>query len=447
MTLPIFDLSQPQDRKAWAERLSRLRATASLASPEAATVSELVEDVRARGDDAVVDAMRRFADPDFDASLIRVEPAELAQAEAQLDPLLRSALEAVIDNVDRYQRHIRPVDPPDIHVAAAQVGLRFTPVASAGLLVPGGVAVLVSTLVMLAVPALAAGVDARALAVTHPPATRRAGQPAVDISPEVKACCHMLGIDTLYRIGGAQAVAALAFGTERVSPVDLIAGPGNVFVQLAKQMVAGACGTDGGFYGPSEIVTIADSAADPRCIAADLIAQAEHDPGKCFLVAWSRDVIEAVREEVDSQRGERQRVEAIDRALELESAALLVANEDEAALRADEIAAEHVNLAVADPEAWFDRLRNGGEFFLGDQTPVAAGDYYAGPSHCLPTGTTARFASGISVHTFLKRSGRVRYRDGMPDDAIEIIARLAELEGLDAHAASARVRRRTDDND
>ncbi|MFP6640313.1 MAG: histidinol dehydrogenase, partial [Myxococcota bacterium] len=245
-----------------------------------------------------------------------------------------------------------------------------------------------------------------------------------------------------YRIGGAQAVAALALGTERVQPVDLVAGPGNVFVQLAKQMLAGVCGTDGGFYGPSEIVTIADETADPRCVAADLIAQAEHDPGKCFLVTWSREVIDRIVTELDAQRSQRGRTKAIDAALAEASAALLVADEDEAAERADEIAGEHVNLAVADPEAWLDRLHNGGEFFLGDQTPVAAGDYFAGPSHCLPTGTTARFASGISVYTFLKRSGRIRYRDGMPSEAIDVIAQLAELEGLEAHAASVRVRRR-----
>ena len=173
-----------------------------------------------------------------------------------------------------------------------------------------------------------------------------------------------------------------------------------------------------------------------------MIAQAEHDPGKCFLVAWSRDVVERIAAEVESQLAARGRAQAIEAALQNESAALLVADEEEAAQVADEIAAEHVNLAVRDPEAWLDRLRNGGEFFLGDQTPVAAGDYYAGPSHCLPTGSTARFASGISVYTFLKRSDTVHYRDGMPAEAVDAVARLAELEGLDAHAASARIRRK-----
>ena len=189
---------------------------------------------------------------------------------------------------------------------------------------------------------------------------------------------------------------------------------------------------------------MADESADPRCVAADLIAQAEHDPGKCFLISWSASVLEAITEELESQIQQRGRIQAIERALADESAALLVADSDEAAQVADAIASEHVNLAVADPQEWLERLQNGGEFFLGDQSPVAAGDYFAGPSHCLPTGTTARFASGISAYTFLKRSGHIYYRDGMPGEAIDAIASLAELEGLDAHAASARVRRRLD---
>jgi histidinol dehydrogenase len=442
MPLPILDLSRTADRLAWAERLQRLRSTASLASDAAQTVSEILDAVRARGDEAVVEYMRRWTDPDFDAARIRVSPEEFARAEAELAPSLRSALERSIDNVRAYQSHIRPADLPPITIAGAELGLRFTPVDSVGLMVPGGVAVLVSTLVMLAVPAIVAGVDPSRVRVVNPPPTRREGQPPGDVSPVVLAACAMLGIDTLYRIGGAQAVAALAFGTERVEAVEMIAGPGNVFGQLAKQMVGGTCGTDGGFYGPSEIVTVADEHADPRCIASDLIAQAEHDPGKCFLIAWSAEVVDGIVAELNVQLAKRGRIEAIERALSEESAALITRDSDEAAQLADEIAAEHVNLAVADPEAWLSRLRHGGEFFLGDQTPVAAGDYYAGPSHCLPTGSTARFTSGISVHTFLKRSGTVYYRDGMPDTAIDTIAELAELEGLDAHAESARVRRR-----
>ena len=442
--IPILDLATGPGRDDFESRLSRLRGTTSLAGETAETVASILEDVRSRGDDALVDLMRRFSDPAFDHASIRVREEDFDRAEAALDPTLRASIEASIENVRAYQRHILPAPVDPVVIAGAELGLRHAPVESAGLTVPGGAAVLFSTLIMLAVPAIVAGVEPTRIRVVHPPPTRRPGDegPAGDVSPAVLATCRMLGIDTLYRIGGAQAVAALAYGTETVEPVDLIAGPGNVYGQLAKQMVNGVVGTDGGFYGPSEIVTVADESADPACVASDLIAQAEHDPGKCFLVCWSGEVAAAIVAEVEKQVAERGRSEIIERALEADSAAVLVSGEDEAVEIADRIAAEHVNLAVRDPDALLSRLRNGGEFFLGDQSPVATGDYFAGPSHCLPTGTTARFASGVSVYTFLKRSGTVHYRDGMPDDAIDHVARLAEAEGLDAHAASARVRGR-----
>jgi histidinol dehydrogenase len=444
---PLLDLATPSGRDELESRLARLRGTTSLAGETATLVAGIIEDVRRRGDAALVDLMRKFTDPGFGAASIRVAEADFERAEASLDPALRASLAASIANVRAYQEHVLPRDPAPVVIDGAELGLRHLPVASTGLTVPGGAAVLFSTVIMLAVPALVAGVDPRRIRIVNPPPTRRAdrqggSEPARDISPIVLATCRMLGVETVYRIGGAQAVAALAYGTETVESVDLIAGPGNVYGQLAKQMVAGVVGTDGGFYGPSEIVTLADETADPRCVAADLVAQAEHDPGKCFLVCWQRPVVQAIVAEVGRQLRARGRSEIIARALASESAAVLVADEDEAVALADRVAAEHVNLAVADPERLLGRIRNGGEFFLGDQSAVATGDYYAGPSHCLPTGTTARFASGVSVYTFLKRSGTVFYRNGMPARAIENVARLALAEGLDAHAESVRVRGR-----
>jgi len=282
-------------------------------------------------------------------------------------------------------------------------------------------------------------VDVKSISVATPPPTRRPGEATGDVSPLVLATCALLGISRVYRIGGAQAVAALALGTKSVDPVDLIVGPGNVFTQLAKQQLAGRVGIDG-FYGPSEIVTIADASADPARVASDLIAQAEHDPGRCFLVAWSGGVIEAIQREAAAQLVTRERRAAIEQSFKKWSAAVLVKNEKQAVEVADLFAAEHVNLAVRQPDKLLKKLRNGGEFFLGDATPVAAGDYIAGPSHCLPTGTTARFASGISVYTFLKRSGTVWYRKGMSKTTSQAIARFAEAEGLDGHAESARLR-------
>ncbi|MEM9294919.1 MAG: histidinol dehydrogenase, partial [Planctomycetota bacterium] len=309
----------------------------------------------------------------------------------------------------------------------------------------GGTAPLFSTLIMLAGPAMAAGVAADRLAPIHPPPTRRGEGPAGGVSPVVLAVAKRLGLSKLYRIGGAQGVAALAYGTESVPQVDFIAGPGNVFVQLAKAMVAGACGTEGGFYGPSEVVVVADATANPAWVAADLLAQAEHDPGKCFLVAWDPGVIDAVGKEVARQLAQRGRSEAIVAALRNESAAVLVSDESQAAEVVNELAPEHLSLAVAEPEAWMERVRHAGEAFLGHAAPVAVGDYWAGPSHCLPTGTTARFGSGVSVYTFLKRTGTVAYPQGFDPAAAAGAATLADCEGLDAHATSLRVRVESED--
>lgn len=441
MSLPIFDLSKPAGRAAFAGRLARLRGTASATSRAAQTVARIVDEVRAQGDAAVVRYMRKWTDPAFTADRIRVTRKELLAAEKSIDRKLRQAIGKSIGQVRKYQHHILPRDPEPITIDGARLGLRFTPVESVGLTIPGGKAVLFSSLIMLAAPAMEAGVPAGAISVVNPPPDRRGDAPAADISPIVLATCRMLGVERVYRIGGAQAVAALAYGTGSVGRVAMIAGPGNVFVQLAKQRLAGFVGSDNGFYGPSEIVTIADATAKPERVASDLIAQAEHNPGKCFLIAWSRKVIEGINREVQSQKSGLSRREAIDAALASDSAAILVRDEKQAVEVADTLAAEHVNLAVKEPRRLLGKLRHGGEFFLGDATPVAAGDYLAGPSHCLPTGTTARFASGISVYTFLKRSGTIEYPRGMGRATIDAIARLAEAEGLDAHAESARVRR------
>lgn len=438
--LPVYDIATSSGQADFQQRLTRLRGTASAFSEQARLVSEILQDVQQHGDDAVVRYMRKWTDPDFTADRIKVTEQELVHAQKQLTGDLRKAIERSIENVRLYQQHAMPRSMNTVTINGAELGMRFTPMASAGMCVPGGAAVLFSTLIMLAVPAMVAGIEAKNISVINPPPTRAGDEPAGDISPIVLGTCKMLGIENVYRIGGAQAVAALAYGTQTVKPIDIIAGPGNVFVQLAKAQVAGVCGTDGGFYGPSEIVTVADESANPACIASDLIAQAEHNPGKCFLVAWSKDVIQKIVGEVENQMAERSRSQFIVKALDTESCAVLVADEDQAVEVANTIAAEHVNLAVADPDAMFERITNGGEFFLGDQTPVAAGDYYAGPSHCLPTGTTARFASGISVYTFLKRSGTVCYRNGMSPQTIDHIATLAQAEGLDAHANSAIIR-------
>ena len=438
MRLPVVEISGPDGltEQPW---FQDLQTSAAAGGKAADAVAAIIQDVRRHGDAAVVRHMREWTDPSFSAARIRVSADELAAALRTLDPELRRALETAIDHVRRYQEHIRPCDPAPITIDGAELGLRFTPVDSVGLAVPGGKAAYPSSVVMLAVPAQAAGVPADRISVVTPPPTRLGDVPPADVSPLVLAACALVGVERVYRIGGAQAIAALAFGTESIQPVDMIVGPGNIYTQLAKQQVAGRVGIDG-FYGPSEIVTIADDTAEAARVASDLIAQAEHDPGRCMLIAWQRDVIDGVNDQIEAQLAQRRRRATIESSLGKWSAAVLVPDEAAAAAVANAIAAEHVHLAVADPQAWLPRVRHGGEIFLGDQTPVAAGDYLAGPSHCLPTATTARFTSGVSTYTFLKRTGTVRYPDGVPPESIEAIARLAEAEGLDGHAASVRSR-------
>ncbi|MBB6430488.1 histidinol dehydrogenase [Algisphaera agarilytica] len=440
--LPIYDLQTPDGQAGLDACLARLRDTASATGDAAKTVADVMADVQAHGDAALVKYMQKWTDPAFDAARIRVTAEELAEAEATLaeNAELRDAIQRAIDNVREYQQHVMPADTGTVTINGAELGMRWTAVDKVGLCVPGGTAVLFSTLVMLAVPAMVAGVAPENIHVMSPPPTAGTGMGTNDISPIVLGTCKMLGITNVYRIGGAQGVAALGHGTESVPQVDLIAGPGNIFVQLAKAQLGAACGTDNGFYGPSEIVTVADASANPRCVGADLIAQAEHNPGKCFLVAWEAGVIDAIVDEVETQLWERDRTEAIVNALRDESCAVVANDEAHAIEIANTFAAEHVNLAVADPQKMLDQIRHAGEVFLGDQTPVAAGDYHAGPSHCLPTGTTARFTSGVSVYTFLKRTGTVAYPSGMSSQTIADIAAMAEAEGLDGHAASARVR-------
>jgi histidinol dehydrogenase len=341
-----------------------------------------------------------------------------------------AGLRQAIAQVREYQSKVMPKEQPHFERDGAELGMRFTPIDSAGLYFPGGKASYPSTLIMLAVPAQVAGVNQ--IIVCTPPS--KFGR-----SDLVLAACHELALTLVYRAGGAAAIAAMAFGTTTIPAVDKILGPGNRFVQLAKRALAGCVGIDG-FLGPSEILVIADETGDPRAIAADLIAQAEHDPGSCFLLTTSAALAEKVSREIDRQKQSLSRTAAIEKALANDSAILIDSSLDTLVEWANRFAAEHVNIQTQADDAVLAKVRHGGAFFLGPNSPVAAGDYVAGPSHCLPTNTTARFASGVSVYEFLKRSSIERYTaQGLAHDAQAIIT-LAEAEGLDGHAASVRVR-------
>ena len=396
-------------------------------------VANLLDAITTRGDEAVVGYMREFGHASYTADDINVPADATAIAAERLPPELRAALERASANVRAYQRHIRPEAPQTLSLAGAEVGLRFTPVTSAGLLVPGGSGRYPSTLIMLAVPAQEAGVGA--LTVATPP---RPGGKRPEIDPTVLALCHMLGVDAVYRIGGA-AVGALALGTESIEPVEMLAGPGNVYSQQAKRQLYGRVGIDG-LYGPSEVMVWVDSTANAEWVAADVLAQAEHDPGSALVVSTDSGVLELVAASMAAQLAARDRRKAIASALSRWCALLCVADADHARATIDRVAPEHLTIACKDAATEVERIHHAGAIFVGDRTPVASGDYLAGPSHCLPTGGTARFESGCSVYTFTKRSSVGCYPTGVPRQSIDDIVTLASAEGFEAHAHSARVR-------
>ncbi|HWP41167.1 MAG TPA: histidinol dehydrogenase [Tepidisphaeraceae bacterium] len=437
MTIPILRLDDPDDRQQVEQLLGRLRldpVDVALSrgrwGRQVADVQQIMSDVAQRGDEALVDSARKFDDPGFTVEQIRVRPEQMREAAARISAEQRAALRRSIAQVREYQSHIMPPQPPPLKRPGVELGMRFAPLDSAGLYFPGGKASYPSSLIMLAVPAQVAGV--KRIVVCTPPS--RYGR-----SDLVLAACHELKLEEVFRAGGAAAIAAMAFGTRTIPAVDKIVGPGNIYVQLAKRMLAGCVGIDG-FLGPSEIVVIADETGEPKFIAADLIAQAEHDPGSCFLLTTSQALARDVEQELRTQVQARTRKAAIEKALANDSAIVIHPAMDELLELANRLAAEHVSLQVRDEQRVLSRIRSAGAVFIGPYSPVAAGDYIAGPSHCLPTNTTARFSSGISVYEFLKRSSMVRYQaEGLGPDAPAIIE-LANAEELDGHAASVEVR-------
>jgi histidinol dehydrogenase len=435
--IPILRLNFPAERQAVERLLDELRLSPisavledGLRSEQAKTVRQIMADVAVRGDAALVDSARKFDDPNFSADRLRIAPQEMAHAAGRLPPDQLDALRRSIRQVREYQSHMMPRPTAPLLRPGVELGMRWTPLDSVGLLIPGGKAAYPSSVIMLAIPAQVAGV--KRIAVCSP--AGKFGQ-----SDIVLAAYHELGLTEVYRTGGAAAVAALAMGTATIRPVDKLLGPGNVYVQLAKQFVSGAVGIDG-FLGPSEILTLADETARADFAAADLLAQAEHDPGSCFLLTDSKGLAGAVILFIAGRLDNLKRKKEIDKALTHHSAIIIGSSMDELVDLANRFAAEHVSLQTRDNDAVLAKLKHAGAIFVGPYSPVAAGDYIAGPSHCLPTNTTARFASGVSVYEFLKRSSVEKYDDkGLASDAPAIIT-LANAEHLDAHAASVTIR-------
>ena len=393
-------------------------------------VQRICDDVQQQGIAAVLDYSARIDKAQLTADSLRVPAAELAGAHAAADPQFLAVVRRVAQNIREFQQailhHDVRLDRPGGYLAE-----RYRPLDRVGICVPGGAAAYPSTVLMTAVPAQVAGV--RELAIVAPPTKFGA------YNADMLATCHELGVTEVYRLGGAQAVAALAYGVEGIPRVDKIVGPGNLFVALAKQHVFGAVAIDS-IAGPSEVVVIVDESTRAEFTAMDLIAQAEHAPGASVLIGWNERVLDAAVAELSRQLGHLDRGELARQSLEEFGAVILARDAEEACALTDEIAPEHLHIATENAEELAAKIRHAGAMFLGNYTPVALGDYAAGPSHVLPTSGTARFASGLSANDFLRANSILHFsREGMMKLAGDVQV-LATKEGLTAHRGSVEVR-------
>jgi len=407
----------------------------SFSKKDHAAVSRILADVRRRGDQALVEYSRRFDAPGFTLRDLRVGPVEFRQAAAAADRGFTRALNRAATQIEAFHRRQVRSSVISLDREGTMLGQLVRPVERVGVYVPGGQGgktPLVSSVLMGAIPARVAGV-AQVVMVTPPTADGR-------VNPHLLVAARKAGVDEVYKAGSAWAVAALAYGTATIPRVDVIVGPGNRYVTLAKQIVAGTVGIDI-LAGPSEILIIADESADPEFIAADLLSQAEHDPmASAVLVTTRRELAQAVQEALGRQLAQLARAEIAGESLRRFGALIVVRDVAAAIELANRMAPEHLELQLRDPFAHLGAIRNAGAVFLGEYTPEPVGDYVAGPNHVLPTAGTARFASALSVDNFVKRISLIHYSaDALRREAADIL-RLAEVEGLGAHANSIRVR-------
>ena len=420
------------DSQARREKLARIKERSVAADAElAGAVAEIIEEVRRRGDAALLDYTARFDGVRLRACELRVEESALRASAARVDARVLEALRASIGNVRAFHERERAESWEFETGRGVRLGQRVSPVEAAGLYVPGGTASYPSSVVMNVVPAQVAGV--RRVAVVTPPRT-------LEETPAVAAALLELGVTEIYRVGGAQAVAALAYGTETIPRVDVITGPGNRYVAAAKRLVFGAVGIDS-VAGPSEVVVLADDTARADFIAADLLAQAEHgEDASAVLITTELALASRVAAEVARQSETLPRRRIVARALADFGAAFVVGSIEEACELVNELAPEHLEIITRDDDRAASRVRHAGAIFFGAHTPEAVGDYFAGPNHVLPTGGTARFSSALGVQNFLRRTSVIRYtREELKETARQIAA-LAEAEGLSAHARSALIR-------
>ena len=395
-------------------------------------VAEILSAVRDKGDAALIECTRRFDDVSLSPDELVVSPGEFESALLGLGAATVSSLRYAAERIERFHRACAPRSWSMRDASGSRLGQEVRPLTRVGVYVPGGRAAYPSTVLMTVVPARVAGV--KEIVLVSPPA------PDTTLNAAVLAAARIAGVTEAYRVGGAQAIAALAYGTETIRRVDKIVGPGNIYVALAKRQVFGEVGLDM-VAGPSEIVVVADASADAASVAADLLAQAEHDPmARSVLLTPSAGLLEAVATEVERQLAVLPRREIARSSLEANGALVLTASLDEALRVANRLAPEHLELLVTDPDRLLPQVQSAGAVFLGPFTPEVVGDYVAGPNHVLPTGGTARFASALSTEDFVKRLSVIQYSAEGLREAAPHVAELSRVEGLHGHGAAAAAR-------
>ena len=424
----FFDTSDPDFEARFTDLLYAKRED----SPDVdAAVSNIIADVRARGDAALVELTERFDRLTLTPDRLRISEEDVSKMAAKVSGDVKNALILAAGRIRAYHERQMPQDVRWTDESGAELGWRWTAVSAAGLYVPGGLASYPSSVLMNAVPAKVAGVGRLAITVPTPDGV---------VNPAVMAAAQIAGVDEIYRIGGAQAVAALAYGTETIAPVDKITGPGNAFVAAAKRRVFGKVGIDM-IAGPSEILVIADAENDPDWIALDLMSQAEHDESaQSLLITDDASFGQAVAQAVEKRLETLERREIAGASWRDFGAVITVRNLDEAAKLSNRIAPEHLELCVSDPELLSEKCTHAGAIFLGQWTPEAIGDYVGGPNHVLPTARSARFSSGLSVMDFLKRTTLARMTPGALHAIGPAAEELARSESLEAHGLSVRAR-------
>ncbi len=397
-----------------------------------ATVREVLQAVKRQGDKALLHYTAEFDGQNLNIEDLRVSGSEMDAAYQQVSKELLNAIQLACKNIEAFHRQRVPKSWVQFGEDDVVLGKRYTPVDRAGLYVPGGRASYPSTVLMNAVPAKVAGVP-KIVMVTPP-------GPDKKVNAAVLVAAQEAGIEEIYRVGGAQAIAALAYGTDTIPKVDVITGPGNIYVTLAKKLVYGTVGIDS-LAGPSEVLIIADKTANPTYIAADMLAQAEHDPmAAAILVTTDSVLAKKVQNEVDQQLRNHQRRLLTEKAIAHYGLIVVVDSLEEAAELSNHFAPEHLELEIAEPWELLNQIRHAGAIFLGNSTPEAVGDYLAGPNHTLPTSGAARYASALGVETFMKHSSLIQYSPKALQKVANAIQVLAEAEGLPSHADSVRLR-------